>query len=261
MILTDKRSTDTSAFMLMTNTVLFGVGAGLVIYYWYSISASQDNFSWLSGSLWSADKKILMATVAILLGGFFHSVMILYPSQRKSEEERIKTNLKAVTFENQAMTDPLTGIHNRRYFDEAIIAYLSEFNKMNAPLGMFLLDLDHFKSVNDHYGHDVGDEVLKEVAERLIANSREHDVVSRIGGEEFAVITPFANFKQLVEIAERYRKSVAQLRIKHGSTTIIPTVSIGIATNNEAKDAASLFKMADNRLYDAKEAGRNRVAA
>jgi len=99
-------------------------------------------------------------------------------------------------------------MHKRRYFEEVLKRYLSEFNKLGAMLGLLILDFDHFKSINDNYGYDVGDLVLKEVALRMRAISREHDVVAWLGGEEFAVITPFANREQLLAVAECYRKIV-----------------------------------------------------
>ncbi|MCB1422592.1 MAG: GGDEF domain-containing protein [Nitratireductor sp.] len=150
----------------------------------------------------------------------------------------------------------------RRYFEAALAGYLKEFNAVKATLGLLILDLDHFKSINDNYGHDVGDIVLKEVALRMRAISRDHDIVARLGGEEFAVITPYANREQLLGVAERYRNMVEALAIKHGNIVIRPTVSIGVATNEgEMDNADDLFKSADQKLYQAKNAGRNRVAA
>ena len=129
-------------------------------------------------------------------------------------------------------------------------------------LGLLILDFDHFKSINDNYGYDVGDLVLKEVALRMRAISREHDVVARLGGEEFAVITPFANREQLLAVAECYRKMVEALNIKTGNVVIRPTVSIGVATNQGGADNIDdIFNAADRKLYTAKNNGRNRVAA
>ncbi|MGB7285369.1 MAG: GGDEF domain-containing protein, partial [Salaquimonas sp.] len=131
-----------------------------------------------------------------------------------------------------------------------------------ATLGLLILDLDHFKNVNDNYGHDVGDMVLKEVALRMRAICREHDVVARLGGEEFALITPYAGMDQLLGVAERYREMVEALAIKTGNVVIRPTVSIGVATNENGTDNVDdLFKAADRKLYQAKNSGRNRVAA
>ncbi len=151
---------------------------------------------------------------------------------------------------------------NRRHFEEALKGHLREFNKLGAMLGLLILDLDHFKSINDNYGHDVGDLVLKEVALRMRAISPEHDVVARQGGEEFAVITPFANREQLLGIAERSRRIVEALNIETGNVVIRPTVSIGVATNQGGVDNINdIFNDADRKLCTARNNGRNRVAA
>jgi diguanylate cyclase (GGDEF)-like protein len=130
------------------------------------------------------------------------------------------------------------------------------------PLGLLVFDLDHFKKVNDTHGHDAGDMVLREVALRLRAITRDHDVVARIGGEEFAVITPYASQEQLLMVAERYRTMISALNIPIGKVVLKPTISIGIATNSDGTDNVhDLFKAADRKLYQAKREGRNRVAA
>ena len=132
---------------------------------------------------------------------------------------------------------------------------------MDQKVGLMILDLDHFKSVNDNFGHDAGDLVLREVALRLKGVSREHDVVARMGGEEFAVITPFINEGTMMDIAERYRANIEALRIDVGTAILRPTISIGVAVSSSDTDEYQLYQMADRKLYQAKEAGRNRVAA
>ncbi len=97
---------------------------------------------------------------------------------------------RSETLEHAALTDGLTGMQNRRYFDDALREYLSEFRKIGKPIGLMILDLDRFKSINDTHGHDVGDEVLRAVSACLRELTRYHDVVARLGGEEFAVVTP-----------------------------------------------------------------------
>lgn len=188
--------------------------------------------------------------------------LFVYPAARREKAESSKMSKKTQSLAKQATTDALTGMHNRRYFEDALRDYLGEFNKIGATLGLLILDLDHFKSVNDNYGHDVGDLVLREVALRMRSISREHDICARLGGEEFAVITPYASREQLLGVAERYRQMVEQLAIKNGNVLIKPTVSIGVATNEGGvTNPDDLFKAADKKLYDAKHAGRNRVAA
>ncbi len=97
---------------------------------------------------------------------------------------------RSQTLEQAALTDGLTGMQNRRYFDDALKEYLEEFRRIDKPVGLMILDLDHFKQVNDSHGHDIGDDVLRAVAECLKALTRYHDVVARLGGEEFAVVAP-----------------------------------------------------------------------
>lgn len=193
----------------------------------------------------------------ILVGAF-----ITYPAARRGVIENNQMNKKTQSLQKQATTDALTGMNNRRYFEDALDDYLREFNAAGSTLGLLIMDLDHFKSVNDNYGHDVGDQVLKEVALRMRAISREHDVVARLGGEEFAVLTPFASREQLLSVAERYREMVEALHVSVGNVIVRPTVSIGVATNeNHVTNPDDLFKAADKKLYEAKNSGRNRVAA
>lgn len=198
----------------------------------------------------------LMASSLMVFIGF------IIPMLKRHRHEKAQISDRADTFEKQATTDPLTGLYNRRYFEQALDAFLTEFNDKNAPLGLLIFDLDHFKQVNDTHGHDAGDMVLQEVALRLRAITRDNDVVARIGGEEFAVITPFANREQLLGVAERYRTAISALKIDIGKVILRPTISIGVATNSEGVlHAADMFKQADAKLYEAKRNGRNRVAA
>lgn len=187
---------------------------------------------------------------------------LVIPKFRQYRQERADISVRAQSFERQATTDPLTGLHNRRYFEQALENYLQEFNLVGSQLGLLILDLDHFKAVNDSYGHDTGDLLLREISLRLKAITREHDVVARIGGEEFAVITPYVSAEQLMRVAERYREAIRDLRINIGSVCLRPTVSIGVATNAQGEQHSDeLFAAADQKLYQAKRNGRNRVAA
>lgn len=206
-------------------------------------------------------KKLLYAC-GLLASALMVFLGLIIPVFKRNRRERAQISDLALSFEQQAVTDPMTGLHNRRYFERALESYLKEFNNIGKPLGLMLLDLDHFKQINDTHGHDWGDVVLKEVALRLKAITREDDVVARIGGEEFAVITPYASQEKLVGVAERYRESIEALRIDVGNIVLRPTISVGVATNAEhPDDIEELFKAADRKLYEAKHNGRNRVAA
>jgi len=185
----------------------------------------------------------------------------MYPEFIKRDEEISTSKKVEKELRKQVMNDSLTGIHNRRYFDESLKSYLDEFELVGAGLGLLVLDIDHFKSVNDNFGHNIGDQVLKNIATILKENTRQLDVVARIGGEEFAVITQCANRDQLVKIAERYRIAIGGIVVSHENTAIKPTVSIGIATNKDSNIPQELLNIADGRMYQAKQNGRNQTAA
>ena len=256
-----KRKSDTSPWMLLINTVLFGVGAGMVGYCWilYSVQASVVELS--QNSVWTFQERLFLTTVALLLGGFFHSVAILYPNIKRRQEEQLKANLMVNEYKNQAMQDPLTGIYNRRYFDQVLDAYVSEFDKARASFGVLLLDMDNFKSINDTFGHEAGDMLLRKVAAGMKQLAREYDVVARIGGDEFAVIVPIINHDQLNSVANRYRNMISLLTMAQDSRPVYPSASIGVAMFEDGNSARDIMRKADSNLYAAKQAGRNQIAA
>ena len=126
---------------------------------------------------------------------------------------------------------------------------------------MLILDLDHFKQVNDTHGHDVGDEVLRTVSNCLKDFTRFHDVVARLGGEEFAVVAPNMDENMLLKLAERIRKAVASLVVQSGNIRLRVTTSVGLAVWDGKESADEFFRRADRMLYEAKRLGRNRVCA
>src|SRR5690606_9812631 len=168
---------------------------------------------------------------------------------------------RSETLEQAALTDPLTGMHNRRYFDDALREYLTEFRRIEKPIGLMILDLDHFKQVNDTYGHDVGDEVLRAVANTLGDMTRYHDVVARLGGEEFAVVAPNMTEDQLIKLAERIRKAISAQVVVAGNVRLRVTTSIGLAIWDGKETGEEFYRRADKQLYQAKRQGRNRVCA
>jgi diguanylate cyclase (GGDEF)-like protein len=165
------------------------------------------------------------------------------------------------TLEHAAVTDGLTGMHNRRYFDDALREYLLEFSRIDRPIGLMILDLDHFKQVNDTYGHDTGDEVLRTVAACLKDMTRYHDIVARLGGEEFAVVAPNMDIDVLARFAERIRKAIASQAIATGNVRLTVTASVGLAVWDHRETQEELYRRADARLYQAKRQGRNRICA
>jgi len=163
-----------------------------------------------------------------------------------------------------AVTDQLTGLHNRRYMNGQLSALVARSIKGGEPTAALMIDIDHFKKINDNFGHDVGDEVLQEFAVRLASNVRAIDLPCRHGGEEFVVIMPDTTIAAAERIAERIRLHVAgsPFRVSGGKEILTVTISIGVAaTLGEGDTAEALIKRADSGVYDAKAAGRNKVIA
>lgn len=157
-----------------------------------------------------------------------------------------------------------TGLHNRRYMTGQLQALVGRAAQGGAQVAVLVLDIDHFKSVNDSFGHDAGDEVLVEFAVRLATNVRAVDLPCRMGGEEFVVVMPGASLEDAGRVAERIRRDVASapFRVMGGKEQITITISIGVAaTTGDGDTPEGLLKRADEGVYEAKAAGRNRVIA
>jgi diguanylate cyclase (GGDEF)-like protein len=157
--------------------------------------------------------------------------------------------------------DGLTRIANRRHFMEVFQQELERAERQRSRLACLMIDLDHFKQINDRHGHLVGDQVLVVVAQVLKERSRKADVVARYGGEEFALLLPEADVEGAMNVAERYRRAIEQSRIATGDVTLDVTASIGVACypNGAIWRIDELLRQADAALYRAKKAGRNRV--
>jgi two-component system cell cycle response regulator len=163
-----------------------------------------------------------------------------------------------------AVTDQLTGLHNRRYMTGQLGALVTRASRGGDPVSALMIDIDHFKKINDSFGHDIGDEVLREFAVRLASNVRAVDLPVRYGGEEFTVIMPDTKIEDAERIAERIRLHVAgsPFRVAGGEELLMVTISIGVAaTLGEGDSAEALVKRADEAVYAAKAAGRNMVIA
>jgi diguanylate cyclase (GGDEF)-like protein len=171
---------------------------------------------------------------------------------------RMHLQKDAMAFDS--LHDPLTGLANRRNFDLWITDATSRQKRFMQPLAILALDLDHFKRINDTYGHDVGDQVLIRVAEVLRTTLRECDFAARFGGEEFIVVLPQTPVEGATLVAERIRRAIQEMTIHAQTETLHCTVSIGISlVIGQAVEFA--LKSADQALYRAKEAGRNCVIA
>lgn len=162
-----------------------------------------------------------------------------------------------------AVTDGLTGLHNRRYMETHLATLVSDAARTGRDLSVLITDIDHFKAINDTYGHDAGDAVLKAVAARLKRNTRNADLACRLGGEEFLLILPDTALSGAYQIGERIRSRIASEAFQTGQGTRIRlTASVGIAALDGENDTPeSLVKRADNALYAAKRRGRNRIAS
>ena len=170
--------------------------------------------------------------------------------------DRALTNMATL-----ASHDALTGLHNRRFLDDAIPIAAARAHREGNPMGLLLLDLDHFKIINDRHGHQVGDEVLRQVARRLQATTRPGDILARYGGEEFAVIAPGTDPAALTNLAARLCAAVgAESVVLPDGRAVALTVSVGAAClPDDADRPEELVRLVDNALYTAKATGRNRV--
>jgi two-component system, cell cycle response regulator len=163
-----------------------------------------------------------------------------------------------------AITDPLTGLHNRRYMESHVTSLVDQALARGKPLALLLIDIDYFKAVNDVHGHDAGDDVLREFATRLKKSIRGIDLACRYGGEEFVVVMPETDMAVAAIVAERIRRRMAgePFSIRSGAAALDVTISVGLAALAGVADtAAHILKRADQALYRAKRDGRNRVVA
>ena len=159
----------------------------------------------------------------------------------------------------QATHDPLTGVVNRRYLEELARKEVDRAQRHHRPLAVAMLDADHFKRINDSYGHHAGDEVLRAIADRCRRTLRTNDVLGRYGGEEFVVLFPETNLAEAGIVAERLRAAIADEPVIVGESTLPVTVSLGVAALTPEMDLQRLLQTADGAMYAAKQAGRNLV--
>ena len=161
-----------------------------------------------------------------------------------------------------AITDALTGLSNRRYMESHLGTLIEQAAARGKPLASLIIDIDYFKAINDTYGHDAGDDVLRDFAMRIRKSIRGIDLACRYGGEEFVIVMPETDMAVAAMVAERLRRRIAAepFAVAQGTRHIPVTISIGIAGLRDKDDtAAALLKRADQALYRAKRDGRNRV--
>ena len=180
--------------------------------------------------------------------------------------ETTRNARRLIVLEQESITDPLTGIYNRRYLERRLTDEIARAHRYGMPLSVLLIDIDHFKHVNDVHGHQVGDLVLAGMAQLIATTLRTTDIVARYGGEEIMVIAPSTPVKTAADLAERLRKVVENasfevpVELSRDISALSVTVSIGVACfSHHTKDSQDLVQNADKALYRAKNAGRNRV--
>jgi two-component system cell cycle response regulator len=198
---------------------------------------------------------------------------LIRPIDRQELTARLRTQVRRKRYNDHlrasvtqtiemAVTDGLTGLHNRRYLDSHLVTLVERAVARRRPLSLMITDLDRFKSINDKYGHDGGDEVLREFARRLRKNVRGIDLACRFGGEEFVVVMPDTEAAVAEKVAERVRAEIAGLPFIINEAGVPVTVSVGVSSLKRGADSvADLLKRADVALYEAKSGGRNRVVA
>ena len=175
--------------------------------------------------------------------------------RKLAEVTELQTRLR-----EQALRDPLTGVYNRRYLDETLPRELSRAKREGYPLAVIMLDLDHFKHINDTYGHPAGDDVIVALAGIISAHTRKSDVICRYGGEEFLAVLPRMTLAQAEERAQRWRLAMMGTEVRHGEFVMTATLSAGVAAFPESgAEVDQLLLHADSALYQAKNEGRNRV--
>lgn len=243
----------------------------------HQIEMIEDYQEWI-GKMDIYEKSNIHAAIAapLMIGNHFLGVIGIMNSDRKRKfttSEKSLMNLfaqqasiavqNAQQFEErkqQARMDLTTGIYNRRGLYELGVREVDRAQRFNRPLSAIMLDIDHFKLINDTYGHPVGDIVLKELAERLTANLRSIDILSRYGGEEFVILLPETSSDQAFEVAERLREVVVEKPFTPDGLSIPITISQGVSvTHGEGPDIRSLIKKADEAMYLSKRLGRNLV--
>lgn len=207
----------------------------------------------------SVDVMLLDAAALALLIAPPIYWLVLSPIHREYQK-RLKAETRADDLSQLAITDALTSIMNRRGITMALLDAMAQAERYNTPLSIAMADVDHFKLVNDQYGHKTGDRVLIQVAGVMAEVLRMPDKTGRYGGEEFLLVLPHTTLIQGRKIAERLRIGVGKIKPAVGSKALSLTISVGVTQFRKGEDLEQFLSRVDQALYDAKGAGRNRVA-
>lgn len=181
--------------------------------------------------------------------------------QKNSELEQHLVELKDLheQLHEVSIKDSLTGLYNRRYLFSRLDHFVNLSRRYKNPLAVVMLDIDHFKQINDNYGHKVGDDVLRSIAEILRPSLRDADVLARYGGEEFAILMPETELSKAIIVCERIRMNIADYEWQKVAQNLNVTGSLGISTFEQEDCPEKLFVKADECLYEAKRSGRNKT--
>jgi diguanylate cyclase len=177
----------------------------------------------------------------------------------EQESEELRQRLKAAY--QEARYDPVTGLPNRKAVEERLSVEFSRWQRFHEPLSLLIWDIDHFKSINDRFGHQAGDKTLRIVGQTLRAGIREVDFVGRYGGEEFVMLLPGTHLEGACKVAEKLRVAVKSCGVNSRGKPVLITISCGLSCARPGDTQESLFERADKALYQAKQAGRDRVVA
>lgn len=185
----------------------------------------------------------------------------LWEANTKLHETAKQLAVMNAQLDRMSRTDGLTGLYNRRHMDERLAHEQERYKRTGVPFSVLLVDIDLFKRVNDTYGHDVGDTLLRHIAVSLTSGIRKMDTVSRWGGEEFLLLLPATDRNKAMRLAQRIRGDVSGSPYRFGDKTLRVTITIGLSTITPDESLEALLKRADDALYAGKEAGRDRVVA
>ncbi len=242
---------------LMNNVVYRTVAMTFLLFSMFMIlrmfaSMTFDSFSDLYTPEW-------IQTVSFMIFLVFATVWTLNYVVLNSERLNEELRAKEAELHERATTDFLTGLSNKRAFDEFANSEIKRSRRYNIPTCLVLIDLDHFKTVNDTFGHAVGDKVLIEIGQLLKRMTRQHDLIARLGGEEFGLLLTHTDVDGGHAVAEAFRREIQNLEIKHGAIDLSITSSFGLSELREADSLETLMERSDANLYKAKKKGRNRV--
>ncbi|TNC82077.1 MAG: diguanylate cyclase [Oleiphilus sp.] len=204
-------------------------------------------------------QNITISPLVSTTGEVEHAAIIMYDVTDIASNKKLleRANLE---LEELSRTDRLTQLNNRGYWEECLVQEFARYQRYDTVTSVVMFDIDHFKRVNDTYGHQAGDEVIRQVSEALRENLRKTDIAGRYGGEEFGVILPDTNADNAVIFCERLRRQIEAMEVVHDDQAIRFTVSLGISeANPKAEDYKDWLEQADQALYACKENGRNQT--